>query len=84
MMKYSWLFLLIFLLSDACIDRYDLPQQIVDPKLVVDGLITNRVGPYRVQLSTAYDLNSFVNSPDPVRKATVKISDDAGNEETLT
>lgn len=78
------MFLLIFLLSDACIDRYDLPQQIVDPKMVVDGLITNRVGPYRVRLSTAYDINTFVNSPNPIRKATVKISDDAGNEETLT
>ncbi|HEY0652491.1 MAG TPA: DUF4249 domain-containing protein [Chryseosolibacter sp.] len=84
MVRYSWLFIVIFLLSDACIDRYDLPEQIVDPKLVVDGMITNRPGPYTISLSTAHDVNTFINNPNPVRNAVVTISDDAGNEEMLT
>lgn len=83
-MKHLWLFLFLVVLSDACIDRYDLPEQIVDPKLVVDGSITNQPGPYQVHLYTAFDVNTFVNNPNPVRNAIVKISDDAGNEETLT
>lgn len=73
----------LFLLSDACIDRYDLPEQILMPQLVVDGMITSLPGPYTIELSVASDLNTNLNSRVPVTRATVKIADDLGNEETL-
>lgn len=74
---------LLLLLSDACIDRYELPQQIMTPSLVVDGMITSMPGPYTIELSVASDLNTNLNSRVPVTRATIKIGDDLGNEETL-
>lgn len=82
--KYTWLFILALLVVDACIERYEIPEKIVIPRLVVDGMITNAPGPYTVELFMAYDINTFINKPDPVTKATVQISDDAGTTETLT
>lgn len=81
---YTWLFFIVAILADGCIDRYEIPEKIVVPRLVVDGMITNRPGPYTVELFTAYDINTFINKPHPVSKATVQISDDAGTIETLT
>lgn len=80
---YIWLFIALVIVVDGCIDRYEIPETIVIPRLVVDGMITNQPGPYRVDLYTAYDVNTFVNKPHPVEKATVRISDDKGNAETL-
>lgn len=82
--KYTWLIFLVVIAVDACIDRYEIPEKIVIPRLVVDGMITNQPGPYTVELFTAYDINTFINKPNPVLKATVQIADDAGNTETLT
>ena len=50
--------------------------------LVVDGLITNNPGPYIIKLS----LTTSVENPVyiPLKNCELKISDDAGNEETLT
>jgi hypothetical protein len=81
---YTWLCLIIVIIADGCIDRYEIPEKIVIPRLVVDGMITNKPGPYTVELFTAYDVNTLINKPNPVTKATVQISDDAGNTETLT
>ncbi len=53
------------------------------PKVVVEGDITNEPGPYSIKLSNTanyYQPNVF----PPVTGATVTVSDDAGNFETLT
>jgi hypothetical protein len=53
------------------------------PKVVVEGNITNETGPYTIKLSSTanyYQPNVF----PPVTGATVVVSDDAGNSETLT
>lgn len=81
---HIWVIVILLTIADGCIDRYEIPETIVIPRLVVDGLITNRPGPYTVELYTAYDVNTFINKPNPVTKATVQISDDAGTVETLT
>lgn len=67
----------------SCEKRYD-PE--IDRRyeeiLVIDGMITNRPGPYTVLLSSA----SSVQSPEfsPLSGYQVVISDDSGNAETLT
>lgn len=80
MTKFAKLFPLIFLL-DACIERYDLPQDLYVSNLVVDGAITNEAGPYHIQLSTSSKLDS-INTP-PVFGATVTIHDNTGTSEEL-
>lgn len=75
---------IVFVLADGCIERYDLPNQISQPRLVVNGMITNLPGPYSVELFISNDLNTNLNKPTPVSRAVVKIVDDAGNEEVLT
>jgi len=52
------------------------------PQLVIEGLITDSVGPYRVRLSKS---GSYFNQPvlPPVSKAVVVISDNVGTIDTL-
>ena len=74
------IFLLIFACS--CIDPYN---PVIDDYLdlpVVEGLITNDPGPYTIKLSRSIALDNM--DLKPIRGAVVVISDDAGNEETLT
>ncbi|HEY0653265.1 MAG TPA: DUF4249 domain-containing protein [Chryseosolibacter sp.] len=78
------LFLAILVLGHACIERYDLPKFPQTPQLVVDGLITNEPGPYRITLTESLDLNTLVNKTVEVRQATVTIFDDQGNSEVFT
>lgn len=83
-MKRIRFFPLLFLLSDGCIDRYELPAQMSSPRLVVDGMITNLPGPYTIELFISSDLNTLLNNKVGVLRAKVRIADDLGNEETLT
>ncbi|HEY0652492.1 MAG TPA: DUF4249 domain-containing protein [Chryseosolibacter sp.] len=82
-MKLLRFFPVLFLFADACIERYDLPAQIAEPRLVVNGMITNLPGPYTIELYISSDLNTNLNKPTPVSNAKVRIADDAGNEELL-
>jgi len=52
-----------------------------DELMVVDGKITNTPGPYTVTLSTSSEIDNIAFKPLP--NATVIISDDLGNTETL-
>ena len=82
-MKVVRLIPIVLLLSDACVDRYELPEQLAAPRLVVDGMITDQPGPYSVELFISTDLNTNLNNRVHVPNATVKIVDDLGNEEVL-
>lgn len=80
MVRYAKILPLIFLL-DACIERYELPEGLYVPQLVVSGAITNEPGPYEIQLSLS-SKNDTLYIP-PVRNAIVVIHDDTGTEERL-
>jgi hypothetical protein len=82
-MKFLRLFLILFLITDACIDRYHLPEKLSGPRLVVDGMITDQPGPATIVLSESLDINTSVRKTEPVTGATVTIHDDAGNKELL-
>jgi hypothetical protein len=82
-MKPLRFFPILFLFADACIERYDLPELMSEPKLVVNGMITNQPGPYTVELFISSDLNTNLNKPTAVAGAVIKIVDDEGNWERL-
>jgi hypothetical protein len=73
--------LLLFL--SACQQVIEVPLNNTNPKLVVEGTITNQAGPYYVKLSQTGDFYSTAPAPK-VTDALVTISDDAGNSEILT
>jgi hypothetical protein len=82
-MRSIGLLLFIFLFSDACVERYDVPSQITATRLVVDGMITDLPGPYTVKLSTSASVNTTTAELSPVQSAIVVIGDDTGYEEQL-
>ena len=75
---------LLFILLDACVERFDTPVVYASARIVVDGLITNKPGPYEVKLFYTSSLDENLETASPVTNATVKILDDLGNEEVLS
>jgi len=73
---------IIFLLTQ-CVSNFDPKITQNTPKLVVDGLITNQSGAYRIKLqySSPYTNQTSVRA---IGGATVEINDDRGTRETLT
>ncbi len=81
--SFPYLLCCLHLLLSACIDPYDLEGEINGTSmLVVDGMITNAVGPYQVKLS--YSSTSLKGYEDtPLEGAQISITDDIGNEAVL-
>lgn len=77
---FAALFLSVF---SSCEDVIELDLTNVPPQVVIEGFVTDGPGPYLVKISTTvdfYDPNTF-----PLQEnAVVVLSDDQGNEETLT
>jgi hypothetical protein len=72
---YSFLVLLV----GACIDPLNVVVPIPEKQLVVDGLITDKPGPYQVKLFYSNTLNGGTLSPfQLVAKATVSVTDNLG------
>ncbi len=74
---------MIFLLT-GCVDRLDIPQ--IDQEegiLVVDGLITDAPGPYKIKLFRVAASDAILNNIEFIRAKQVTIFDDAGTSEVL-
>ena len=82
-MRFTWLLLLVVLLTDSCIEKLDVPVISVEPRLVVDGLITDQPGPHTIKLFLSSAPNEDLDFINYIGGATVKIVDDEGNTETL-
>ncbi len=82
-MKILRLLPLLFLLSDACVERLELPVVTAAPRIVVDGLLTNRFGMHSVKLFMTANLNSKLNEGAPITNAVVKIVDEHETEFSL-
>ncbi|MBX2940997.1 MAG: DUF4249 domain-containing protein [Cyclobacteriaceae bacterium] len=81
----KFIFWLVYLLVASCISPFE-PVIVKDnPKLTVDGLITDQPGPYRITLrySAPYVNDETVFSRYEAN-ASVSIFDDLGNSETLS
>lgn len=88
-MKYILIFIVLAILIPSCIEDFDLNLPEAEPRLVVDGLITNKPGPYYIRLTKSKVINitsswySNTESVDPVSDAVVVISDNTGQKDTL-
>ncbi|MEQ9424672.1 MAG: DUF4249 family protein [Cyclobacteriaceae bacterium] len=69
----------------GCIEPFSAEFSEGAKRLVIEGEITTKPGPYTVKLNQTESLTSFFadTSHFPVRNASVTISDDKGNEEKL-
>lgn len=76
-------FFCFIVLIDSCVDRHEIPEHNIQPRLVVDGMITDSPGPYTIFLSKSAEIDRNLDRPVAVTKASVTILDDAGNEELL-
>jgi Domain of unknown function (DUF4249) len=75
---------ILFLFVMACVDPLDVKLPAEERRLVVDGLITNRPGPYQVKLYYSNPLSTTKLRPfDPVTLAQVFIVDDQNNKYNL-
>jgi len=92
-MRNTVLYLLLILLC-GCTEEYDFEFPDQAPKLVVEGVVTNESGPYYVRLTlskTTFELsyndslghNPFDDGYTPVLDATIIISDNHGETDTL-
>lgn len=69
----------------TCIDEVQIPSRSVDPRLVVEGLITNENTPYAVKLTYTGEYNSSIygQAEIPVSGALVTITEVGGKTVTL-
>ncbi|HAH24564.1 MAG TPA: hypothetical protein DCL77_12575 [Prolixibacteraceae bacterium] len=90
-MKRIVLFLILSILLLGCVEDFNLKLKDAEPRLVVEGLITNKPGPYYVRLtksipggvSSNTNLSYSTDNAEPVVDATVIITDDLNNADTL-
>jgi hypothetical protein len=79
--------LLIFILSlvslSACQQVLEVDLNGTDPKIVIEGLITDSTGPFTVKVTMTADYYNN-QTPPPVVGATVIVSDNLGTVDTLT
>lgn len=73
----------LVLLFTSCEKQIDIDLNSAEPKIVIDGAVTNEPGPYTVKISKTVNF-SDPNTFPPVRGATVIISDNAGIIDTLS
>ncbi|MFT6868489.1 MAG: hypothetical protein ACJA08_003343 [Cyclobacteriaceae bacterium] len=78
----AWLICLSIL--NSCIEKIDFKVPAADLQLVVDGMITDDLGPYTVKLSQGLSLNIDSVILVPVEKAIITLFDDEGNKESFT
>jgi hypothetical protein len=84
MKHFRIVWLLLFLVSDGCVDELDVPVLNETPRLVVDGSISDQQGPHTVKLFLSSSLDRDLDKPVYVSGASVRIKDDLGNTEELT
>lgn len=81
--------LLLTLLFSGCVEDFDLSRAETEPRLVVEGLITNKRGPYYIRLTESHTGNFVIpdygmNEPSlPVKDAVIIISDNVNQVDTL-
>ncbi|MFD2933257.1 DUF4249 domain-containing protein [Spirosoma flavum] len=74
--------LLVLVLVVSCVTEYEPGTVSILPSLIVEGMITNQPGPYAVKLTRTADY-SYKSLNLLETGATVIISDNLGNQETL-
>ena len=80
---------LLLLSFISCVDEYDLNLDKVDSRLVVEGLITNKKGPYYIRLTESHTgkfiepIHSAIDSAKGIMNALIIVSDNVNQVDTL-
>jgi hypothetical protein len=74
---------MIVLILDGCIDHFEVPRINNEPVILIDGMITDRPGPYQVSLTYARNITQQLDAVDKVRQATIILFDNETLSETL-
>lgn len=82
-MKNIFSVIIMALLFTSCEKVVDLKYKSNQSRIVIEGNISNQAGPYFVKITKSIFLPETGNYPT-IDNASVNISDDAGNSETLT
>jgi Domain of unknown function (DUF4249) len=82
MKKIAMLFIASMTLM-SCEKVIDLDLNSTDPKVIIEGIVTDQNEPFKVTINKTVNFSDANNYP-VVTKATVTIADDAGNSEVLT
>lgn len=69
-------------IATSCEESVNIDLRDADRTLVIDGLVTNTMGPHRVQLTWLLPFGDTASNP-AAEEAIVRITDDLGNSETL-
>ena len=76
--------MLVIVLIGACVDRIDIDTDIPGGfPLAIEGFITDEPGPYRVEISKSFDMESKESAKTPISAKKVTILDDLGFSEDL-
>ena len=76
--------LVLMLSTAACVDRIDIETDISDGfPIAVEGFITDEPGPYKVEISKSFDMESKESIKAPISAKKVSILDDLGYSEDL-
>ena len=84
MRSYSFLSILLILMSAACVDRifYDVGNG-AGLGIVIDGYISDQPGPYMIQINSGHDLENKINR-QAISVKELRISDNHGAQEVLS
>lgn len=88
-MRKLFVLSLLLIFFSGCIEDYDLYRDEIVPRLVVEGLITNKPGPYYIRLTESQTGNfiesdySNIDNAVPVKDAQIIISDNINQIDTL-
>ncbi len=85
MHRFRSLSVLLILLCAACVDRIIIDTgTVANYAIVIDGFISDQPGPYTIQVTKAFDIESKQSIKTPILLKKLTISDDAGNSEDLS
>jgi hypothetical protein len=76
-------FCLMILLVDGCLDRFEVPKIESESVILIDGMITDRPGPYEVRLTYARNISQQLDIVDKARHATITLIDNGTASEIL-
>jgi hypothetical protein len=80
--KFRWI--VAFVMLSACVERIDFEIPSAQLQTVVEGMISDKPGPYIVKISKGLSIDADSSSNIPLQYAKVKLYDDEGNEEDFT
>jgi hypothetical protein len=85
MKSNSFISVILIITVSACVDRITFDIGVTESfPVVVEGFISDQPGPYKIQISKAFDIESKYSVRTPINVNKVVISDNQGNQEELS